>query len=107
MPQDDVCAFQDELSCEIVDCETKASEWTLMHRYNKATDLLEAVLRVGSHLACLTKMSIFVCIAILYAMGTPPMRFAWHCAHARCLITAGWGGPVLTRVVSFALRLFG
>eukprot|EP00884_Botryococcus_braunii_P013250 jgi/Botrbrau1/21926/Bobra.0249s0050.1 len=45
LPQEDVCAFQDELSCEIVHCETKADQWTLMHRYNKAADLIEALLQ--------------------------------------------------------------
>lgn len=52
MPEEDVCAFDDQLSCEIVHCETKADQWTLMHRYNKAADFLEAVLQVTSSIPC-------------------------------------------------------
>lgn len=44
-PEDDVLAeFEDELSRTIVDCEVNSSAWTLMHRYNKATELLDSVL---------------------------------------------------------------
>lgn len=52
LPEEDVCAFDDQLSCEIVHCETKADQWTLMHRYNKAADFLEAVLQVPSSIPC-------------------------------------------------------
>lgn len=38
--------FEDELSRTIVDAED-SSAWTLMHRYNKAADLLGQVLAVG------------------------------------------------------------
>ncbi|KAK9816496.1 hypothetical protein WJX72_001009 [[Myrmecia] bisecta] len=36
--------FEDELSRTIVDCEVKSDQWTLMHRYNKAADLLDVAL---------------------------------------------------------------
>jgi len=39
------CAFEDELSCDIVGCELGSGGWTLMHRFNRATDLLERELR--------------------------------------------------------------
>ena len=32
----------------IVDCEVNTGAWTLMHRFNKATDLLEDVMSVGA-----------------------------------------------------------
>lgn len=38
--------FEDDLSRTIVDCEVNADQWTLMHRYNKATELLEQALNV-------------------------------------------------------------
>ena len=38
--------FEDDLSRTIVDCEVNADQWTLMHRYNKAADLLEQALNV-------------------------------------------------------------
>ena len=52
-PQDDALAeFEDDLSRTIVDCEVNSSAWTLMHRYNKATELIESVLNVrGSAVA--------------------------------------------------------
>jgi len=54
-PQDDALAeFEDDLSRTIVDCEVNSSAWTLMHRYNKATELIDSVLNVsGSAVACL------------------------------------------------------
>ncbi len=47
-PQDDALAeFEDDLSRTIVDCEVNSSAWTLMHRYNKATELIDSVLNVS------------------------------------------------------------
>lgn len=47
-PEDDALAgFEDDLSRTIVDCEVNSSAWTLMHRYNKATELLDSVLNVS------------------------------------------------------------
>ena len=47
-PEDNVLAeFEDDLSRTIVDCEVNSSAWTLMHRYNKATELLDSVLNVS------------------------------------------------------------
>ena len=47
-PEDDMLAdFEDDLSRTIVDCEVNSSAWTLMHRYNKATELLDSVLNVS------------------------------------------------------------
>ncbi len=46
---DDVTAkFEDDISRTIVDCEVNADQWTLMHRYNKAAELLEQALHVRS-----------------------------------------------------------
>ena len=39
--------FEDDLSRTIVDCEVNSSAWTLMHRYNKATELIDSVLNVS------------------------------------------------------------
>ena len=45
--EDNVLAkFEDDLSRTIVDCEVNADQWTLMHRYNKAAELLEQALQV-------------------------------------------------------------
>jgi hypothetical protein len=44
--KDPLAAFEDDLSRTIVDCEVNADQWTLMHRYNKAADLLEQILQV-------------------------------------------------------------
>ena len=41
----DSCAFEDELSCDVVECELGSKGWTLMHRFNRASDLLERELR--------------------------------------------------------------
>lgn len=47
-PEDDALAeLEDDLSRTIVDCEVNSSAWTLMHRYNKATELLDSVLNVS------------------------------------------------------------
>ncbi|WPT16709.1 Alpha-glucan water dikinase [Picochlorum sp. SENEW3] len=35
----------DELSQTIIDCEVKSGAWTLMHRFNKASDLLEDIVQ--------------------------------------------------------------
>ncbi|KAK9809702.1 hypothetical protein WJX73_007079 [Symbiochloris irregularis] len=40
-------AFEDDLSRTIVDCEVNSGAWTLMHRYNKAADLLSETLSRG------------------------------------------------------------
>ena len=45
-----LAGFDDDLSRTIVDCEVNADQWTLMHRYNKATELLEQALNVSSTL---------------------------------------------------------
>ena len=42
-----VASFDDDLSRTIVDCEVNTGAWTLMHRCNKAADLLGDVLGVG------------------------------------------------------------
>ena len=39
------CTFEDELSCDVVECELGSKGWTLMHRFNRASDLLERELR--------------------------------------------------------------
>ena len=44
---DPLAGFEDDLSRTIVDCEVNADQWTLMHRYNKATELLEQALNVS------------------------------------------------------------
>lgn len=44
--QKDTPNFEDEISREIVEAE-QSSAWTLMHRYNKAHDLLEKVVQVA------------------------------------------------------------
>lgn len=41
-----LAGFEDALSRTIVDCEVNADQWTLMHRYNKATELLEQAVNV-------------------------------------------------------------
>ena len=41
-----LAGFEDDLSRTIVDCEVNADQWTLMHRYNKATELIEQALNV-------------------------------------------------------------
>ena len=43
---DKAAQFEDELSRTIVDCEVNSGAWTLMHRYNKAADLLSQTLSV-------------------------------------------------------------
>ena len=43
---DAAAGFEDELSRTIVDSEVNSSAWTLMHRYNKAADLLAQTLSV-------------------------------------------------------------
>lgn len=58
--------FEDDLSRAIVECEVNSSAWTLMHRYNKATELLDSVLNVSClpsatpcwHLVCCTQITI-------------------------------------------------
>ena len=56
VPQDDgpLAEFEDELSRTIVDCEVNSSAWTLMHRYNKATELMDSVLNVSCLACCLS-----------------------------------------------------
>lgn len=47
-PEDDALAqFEDNISRSIVEAEN-SSAWTLMHRYNKATELLDSVLNVSA-----------------------------------------------------------
>ena len=47
-PEDGALAeIEDDLSRAIVDCEVNSSAWTLMHRYNKATELIDSVLNVS------------------------------------------------------------
>jgi len=42
--EDPVSQLPDDLSRAIVDAEVNTSQWTLMHRFNKATDLMNEVL---------------------------------------------------------------
>ena len=45
-PEDEAVGhFEDNISRSIVEAES-SSAWTLMHRYNKATELLDSVLNV-------------------------------------------------------------
>ena len=46
-PDDVLAQFEDELSRTIVDCEVNSDQWTLMHRYNKAAELLDMILKVS------------------------------------------------------------
>ena len=48
---DAAASFEDELSRTIVDAEN-SSAWTLMHRYNKAADVLAQTLSVSTPFAC-------------------------------------------------------
>ena len=43
--QKETSSFEDDISPEIVEAEA-SNAWTLMHRYNKAYDLLEKVVQV-------------------------------------------------------------
>ncbi len=43
---DPLAAFSEPLARAIVDAEVNSSMWTLMHRCNKASDLLNEVLQV-------------------------------------------------------------
>ena len=53
-----LAGFEDDLSRTIVDCEVNADQWTLMHRYNKATELLEQALNVRPFsMAVFTRLS--------------------------------------------------
>jgi alpha-glucan,water dikinase len=40
-PAYETCDFEDELACDIVAAEVDSGAWTLMHRFNRAADLLE------------------------------------------------------------------
>lgn len=40
-----LASFEDDLSRTIVDLEVNADQWTLMHRYNKAAELIEQSLQ--------------------------------------------------------------
>jgi len=42
---DAAAGVEDDLARTIIDCEVNSSEWTLMHRYNKASELLQGVLQ--------------------------------------------------------------
>jgi hypothetical protein len=42
-----LAGFDDDLSRTIVDCEVNTGAWTLMHRCNKAADLLNDVVSVS------------------------------------------------------------
>jgi len=42
---DAAAGVEDALARTIIDCEVNSSEWTLMHRYNKASELLQGVLQ--------------------------------------------------------------
>ncbi len=46
-PDDVLAQFEDVLSRTIVDCEVNSDQWTLMHRYNKAAELLDMILNVS------------------------------------------------------------
>jgi len=43
-----LAGFEDDLSRTIVDCEVNADQWTLMHRYNKATELIGQAVNVST-----------------------------------------------------------
>jgi len=43
-----LAGFEDDLSRTIVDCEVNADQWTLMHRYNKATELMGQAVNVST-----------------------------------------------------------
>ena len=45
---DAATGIEDDLARTIVDCEVNSSEWTLMHRYNKASDLIEGILAAST-----------------------------------------------------------
>ena len=73
--EDNVLAgFEDDLSRTIVDCEVNADQWTLMHRYNKAAELIEQALQV---VRCMTDIQHAVCTPLEPAVqnsfpGTEP-----------------------------------
>ena len=46
-PDDVLAQFEDVLNRTIVDCEVNSDQWTLMHRYNKAAELLDMILNVS------------------------------------------------------------
>ena len=62
---DPAASFEDEISRTIVDCEVNASEWTLMHRYNKAADLLNQALQVHHQAESLAPQSSCISLAAL------------------------------------------
>ena len=70
-PQDDALAeFEDDLSRTIVDCEVNSSAWTLMHRYNKATELIDSVLNVSG--PAVTWPSTLTCLHDLHQISLQP-----------------------------------
>ena len=56
-----LAGFEDDLSRTIVDCEVNADQWTLMHRYNKATELIGQALNVSTNDTS--------CSAIIYSIA--------------------------------------
>lgn len=44
---DPASTFDDDLSRIIVDCEVNTGAWTLMHRFNKAAELIHGVTTVS------------------------------------------------------------
>jgi hypothetical protein len=62
----------------IVDCEVNTGAWTLMHRFNKATDLLEDVMNVGGWAVphCTAPAPVLLCsLAPSFSVSHP----ALHC----------------------------
>lgn len=60
---DTAAGIEDELARTIVECEVHSSEWTLMHRYNKAAELLEGILQASLCLPACTAGSNGSCLA--------------------------------------------
>ena len=90
-PENNVlAAFEDDLSRAIVDCEVNSSAWTLMHRYNKATELLDSVLNVSclpSATPCWYFVLLQMTITIIPAMP--------HCSSRVKMLSLGQGVYVL------------
>ena len=73
-PEDNVLAeFEDDLSRTIVDCEVNSSAWTLMHRYNKATELLDSVLNVSRLPSATSHRYLFCCTQVATSSSLPPV----------------------------------
>lgn len=91
-PEDNVVAgFEDDLSRTIVDCEVNSSAWTLMHRYNKATELLDSVLNVSflKHaIPCSGNMEQAVYNLVMLCMCWSLARHSMPCNYSRVVLQA-------------------